>query len=58
MRFSKFEITNFRGIQSATLDLSRVPNEAVNVLVGLNESGKTTVRSNQSFSIKSKPETP
>jgi AAA ATPase domain len=43
MRFSKFEITNFRGIQSATLDLSRVPNEAVNVLVGLNESGKTTV---------------
>lgn len=43
MRFSKFEILNFRGIQSAILDLTRVPKDAVNVLVGLNESGKTTV---------------
>lgn len=43
MRFSKFEFTNFRGLSSTTLDLTRSPKEAVNVLVGLNESGKTTV---------------
>ena len=43
MRFSKFQFQNFRGISSATLDLTRAPKEAVNVLVGLNESGKTTV---------------
>lgn len=43
MRFSKFEFQNFRGINSATLDLTRTPKDAVNVLVGLNESGKTTV---------------
>lgn len=43
MRFSKFEIVNFRGIKSAILDLSKVPSEAVNALVGLNESGKTTI---------------
>lgn len=43
MRFSKFEIVNFRGIRSATVDLTRVPKDAVNILVGLNESGKTTV---------------
>lgn len=43
MRFTKFQFQNFRGIGSATLDLNRAPKEAVNVLVGLNESGKTTV---------------
>lgn len=43
MHFSKFEIVNFRGIRAATLDLTRVPKNAVNALVGLNESGKTTV---------------
>lgn len=43
MRFSKFEFNNFRGLSSTTLDLTRSPKEAVNVLVGLNESGKTTV---------------
>jgi energy-coupling factor transporter ATP-binding protein EcfA2 len=43
MRFSKFEFKNFRGISEAVLDLSRTQKEAVNVLVGLNESGKTTV---------------
>lgn len=43
MRFTKFEFKNFRGINSATLDLSKSPINAVNVLVGLNESGKTTV---------------
>lgn len=43
MRFSKFEFKNFRGIASTSLDLSKVPKNAVNVLVGLNESGKTTI---------------
>ena len=43
MRFSKFEFINFRGIKSATLNLEKAPINAVNVLVGLNESGKTTV---------------
>lgn len=43
MRFSKFEFNNFRGLSSTTLDLTRSPKEAVNVLVGLNESGKTTI---------------
>lgn len=43
MRFSKFEFTNFRGLSTATLDLTRSPKDAINVLVGLNESGKTTV---------------
>lgn len=43
MRFSKFQIKNFRGIRSTTLDLTRVPKNAVSVLIGLNESGKTTV---------------
>ncbi len=43
MQFTKFEFKNFRGVKAATLDLSKSPKNSVNTLVGLNESGKTTV---------------
>lgn len=43
MRFIKFNISNFRGIKKIELDLSRTLNSQINVLVGLNESGKTTL---------------
>lgn len=43
MRFTRFEIENFKGIKSATLDFSKLPDANVFTLVGLNESGKTTV---------------
>jgi hypothetical protein len=43
MRFVRFEIKNFKGIKSAVLDLSKMPSANVFTLVGLNESGKTTV---------------
>ena len=43
MKFTKFSIKNFRGINSTTLDLSKASIGAVNILVGLNESGKTTI---------------
>lgn len=42
MRYTKFEFSNFRGLRSTTLDLSN-SESGVHVLVGLNESGKTTV---------------
>ncbi|MDQ4086561.1 MAG: ATP-binding protein [Pseudomonadota bacterium] len=42
MRFKSFEIRNFRGIEYAKLDL--VPSGAgIFTLIGLNESGKTTI---------------
>ena len=43
MRFTKFTIANFRGIKSTTLDLTKTPVNSISTLVGLNESGKTTI---------------
>lgn len=43
MRYSGFTITNFKGIRSLTIDLSRPPRATTFALVGLNESGKTTI---------------
>ena len=43
MKFSYFKFTNFKGISSQTLDLSKNPDSKVYTLVGLNESGKTTI---------------
>lgn len=43
MRFSYFKFQNFKGIESMHLDLSDNPSATVYTLVGLNESGKTTV---------------
>ncbi|MCH2495624.1 MAG: ATP-binding protein [Erythrobacter sp.] len=42
MRFESFTIENFKGIQKATIDVD-APDPKVFSLVGLNESGKTTI---------------
>jgi hypothetical protein len=43
MRFTRFKITNFRGIKHVELALDRQPQTNVYTLVGLNESGKSTI---------------
>jgi len=43
MRYSKFEIKNFKGIKNLTIDLEKDPKSKVFTLVGLNESGKTSI---------------
>jgi predicted ATP-dependent endonuclease of OLD family len=43
MKFNYFKFTNFKGISSQILDLSKNPDSKVYTLVGLNESGKTTI---------------
>lgn len=43
MKFTYFRFENFKGIESQRLDLSKNADSKVFTLVGLNESGKTTV---------------
>ena len=43
MRYTKFAIHNFKGIDKLTLSLDTHLHSDITVLVGLNESGKTTV---------------
>jgi ABC-type polysaccharide/polyol phosphate transport system ATPase subunit len=43
MKYSKFVIKNFKGIKELTLDLEKEPKSKVFTLVGLNESGKTSI---------------
>lgn len=43
MRHSYFEARNFKGISDIRLDFTASPRSNVYVLVGLNESGKTTI---------------
>jgi predicted ATP-dependent endonuclease of OLD family len=43
MKYTKFVIKNFKGIQELTLDFERQPTSKIITLVGLNESGKTSV---------------
>ena len=43
MNFLKFRIQNFKGIEDTTLNLNQVPSANIFTLIGLNESGKTTV---------------
>lgn len=43
MHFTRFKFENFKGIGNQTLDLSRNNESKVFTLVGLNESGKTTI---------------
>lgn len=43
MRFKKFRFVNFKGIQDVTINLNKSPKSNVYALVGLNESGKTTL---------------
>ncbi|MFA6246080.1 MAG: AAA family ATPase [Mucilaginibacter sp.] len=43
MRYSKFEIKSFKGIKHIVLDLDKEPKSKVFTLIGLNESGKTSI---------------
>ncbi len=43
MKYIKFEVKNFKGIRELTIDLSKKPSGNIFPLVGLNESGKTTI---------------
>lgn len=43
MKFEYFEIRNFKGIDYLKINLNKSPNFSVHTLVGLNESGKTTI---------------
>lgn len=49
MRYTLFTISNFKGIQELTLDLDTNSASKVSILVGLNESGKTTIMEALSF---------
>jgi predicted ATP-dependent endonuclease of OLD family len=43
MKFTEFKIRNFKGIEDVTFNLSKSPDANIYTLVGLNESGKTTI---------------
>lgn len=43
MRYTYFEIENFKGVEHARLDMNKTPCGRVHTIIGLNESGKTTV---------------
>lgn len=43
MRYRRFEITNFKGIRHLSIDLEERQQGRIHTLVGLNESGKTTI---------------
>ena len=43
MKYTKFTIENYKGIKKLDLDLSIQPDHKIYTLVGLNESGKTTI---------------
>jgi predicted ATP-dependent endonuclease of OLD family len=49
MRYTSFAISNFKGIRSLQLNLDGNPASKVSILVGLNESGKTTIMEALSF---------
>lgn len=55
MRHTYFEVQNFKGIERARLDLAGRPDSRIFTLVGLNESGKTTVLEALNF-LDYKPE--
>lgn len=43
MKFTYFRFKNFKGIENEKLDFSKNPDSNIFTLVGLNESGKTTI---------------
>lgn len=43
MKYSKFVINKFKGIDKIEINLDRLPNSQIFPVVGLNESGKTTI---------------
>lgn len=49
MEFISFEIKDFKGIEHIEIDFSKRPSGSIYTLVGLNESGKTTVLEAISF---------
>jgi len=49
MRYTTFRIKNFKGIRELELKLDSNPNSNIFVIVGLNESGKTTIMEALSF---------
>lgn len=49
MEYDYFAIENFKGIQSLRFELSQKPQAPIFLLVGLNESGKTTILEALSF---------
>lgn len=49
MEYLHFAIKNFKGIQSLRFELSQKPHAPIFLLVGLNESGKTTILEALSF---------
>jgi AAA15 family ATPase/GTPase len=49
MLYQSFKIKNFKGIQELKLDFSETPKSPIYLLVGLNESGKTTILEALSF---------
>ena len=49
MRYTSFTISNFKGIQNLQLNLDGSPVSKIFILVGLNESGKTTIMEGLSF---------
>ncbi|HMX27076.1 MAG TPA: AAA family ATPase [Blastocatellia bacterium] len=55
MKFSYFDVTNFKGINNIRLDFDAKPKSGVYALVGLNESGKTTILEALNF-LSYKPE--
>ena len=49
MRYTAFKIKNFKGIRELELKLDSAPNSNIFTIVGLNESGKTTIMEALSF---------
>lgn len=43
MKFIEFKIKNFKGIEDVTINLDKSPDANIYTLVGLNESGKTSI---------------
>lgn len=43
MKFTQFKIKNYKGIENISINLDKSPDANIYTLVGLNESGKTTI---------------
>jgi predicted ATP-dependent endonuclease of OLD family len=56
MKYKSFYIKNYKGIKELTLDLEVLPPVNITTLVGLNESGKTTILEAISMIVKDVPD--
>jgi len=52
MQFDYFRIRNFKGIRELSIHFDHSPSSPVITLVGLNESGKTTILEALSFFMR------